>query len=442
MTTSLPHRGATLALDREREGLVEAACRHVDDTEMAELISTMTSIPSPTGEERPLAEWLAARLRDAGLDARSQALDDQQANAWGRVPGSGGGPSLMLYAPIDTLIAGIAEEDVPWAGPTLDAHMRPAAVRDGSLVRGLGASNPKGHAACVLAAITAIARTGLCLRGDLLAGFGAGGMPTNARPGMRPDSGHGVGCASLLEHGVHPDLAVIAKPGWTVSWEEVGLAWVEARVGGTHTYVGSRHRLPFTDAIVGAAKLIAALNEWFPTFTARHTAGTVAPQAIVGAIEGGWWRMAAVTPAVCRFRVDLRLAPTTTPQEAHTEIGEVLDAAARRLGLQVEHELIVAIPGSHTAPDHPLVIAAVEAWEHAEGRPHEVIVGNSGATDANILRAHGVPTVRIGMPKVAGITDFELGMNTVDLEEMVRLTQLLIRVAINVTSRTREEMVP
>ena len=102
---------------------------HVDHTELAELITAMTSIPSPTGEERPLAEWLAARLCDFGIDARSQPLDDHQANAWGRVPGSGGGASLMLYAPIDTLIAGIVEEDVPWAGPTLDAHMRPAAVR-------------------------------------------------------------------------------------------------------------------------------------------------------------------------------------------------------------------------------------------------------------------------------------------------------------------------
>jgi acetylornithine deacetylase/succinyl-diaminopimelate desuccinylase-like protein len=237
-----------------------------------------------------------------------------------------------------------------------------------------------------------------------------------------------------------PDLAVIAKPGWTVSWEEVGLAWVQVRVGGTHTYVGSRHRLPFRDAIVDAAHVIAALDDWFPHYSARHTSGTVAPQAIVGAIEGGWWRMAAVTPAVCRFLVDLRLAPDTSPQEAHSEVAEVLHAIAREREIALEHDLVVAIPGTSTAPDHPLVSAAVEAWEKVAGRPHEVIVGNSGATDANILRAHGVPTVRVGMPKVPGITDFQLGMNTVDLDEMVRLTRVLVRLAINVASRRRSEL--
>src|SRR3546814_10738243 len=71
-------------------------------------------------------------------------------------------------------------------------------------------------------------------------GLGAGGMPTDARPGMRPDSGHGVGCAHMLRQGPKPDYAVIAKSGWSVSWEEVGLAWYEVNVAGAHSYVEPR----------------------------------------------------------------------------------------------------------------------------------------------------------------------------------------------------------
>ena len=51
----------------------------------------------------------------------------------------------------------------------------------GDHVVGLGASNPKGHAAAVMAAAEAIAAAGIPLRGDLLVGLGAGGMPTNGR---------------------------------------------------------------------------------------------------------------------------------------------------------------------------------------------------------------------------------------------------------------------
>ncbi|MDW6064476.1 hypothetical protein SAZ11_49220 [Streptomyces sp. FXJ1.4098] len=116
---------------------------------------------------------------------------------------------------------GEESEDLPWIGPELREDMRPAATVHGDLVTGLGASNPKGHAACVMMATEAIARAGIPLTGDLVAAFGAGGMPTNARPvGTRRNTGQGAGCSFLLEQGVWTDYAVIAKPGWTVSWDE------------------------------------------------------------------------------------------------------------------------------------------------------------------------------------------------------------------------------
>ncbi len=237
---------------------------------------------------------------------------------------------------------------------------------------------------------------------------------------------------------------MIAKPGWTVSWEEVGLAWFEVRVHGTHTYVGSRHRLPFRDPIVDAATVIGELEAWFGRYTAAHTDGTVAPQCIVAAIEGGWWHMAAVTPATCRFLVDVRLSPRTTPDEAEREFGDALAAiVARHPGLDVECRRTVAIPGTASPVDSFVAEAAVEAWESIEGRPHEVVLANSGATDANILRAHGVPTVRVGMPKVHDLPeeiDFQRGMNTVDVREMARLTRHLVRTAVNVCTRPRSEV--
>jgi acetylornithine deacetylase/succinyl-diaminopimelate desuccinylase-like protein len=439
--TEVPVAGPRVALTAEQESWAAAAADAVDVGRLRELVVAMTSIPSPTGDEAALATWLAATMAAAGLSARTLALDERQADTLGRVGGDGSGATLMLYAPIDTLTVGTTEEDVPWIGPELRPDERPGAVIDGPLVTGLGASNPKGHGACVLAAVEAVAAVGVPLRGDLLAGFGAGGMPTNARgSGGRRATGQGAGCSFLLEQGAWPDAAVIAKPGWTASWEEVGLAWIEVRVRGTHTYVGSRHRLPFRSAIVDAATVIGGLEAWFPTYTARHTTATCAPQVIVGAIEGGWWRMAAVSPSLCRFLVDVRIPPGTTPAQAAHEVGGSLAAVAAQHGIDAESELVVAIPGTRTPPDAFVVEAAVEAWEHAEGRPHEVITANSGATDANILRSRGVPTVRIGMPKVAGITDFQLGMNTVDTEEMVRLTRALARIAVNVCTRPRRDV--
>ncbi len=74
----------------------------------------------------------------------------------GGVRGNGTGPDLMLYAPIDTVTSGDAAEDVPWAAETLRPDLRAEAAVDGDYVIGLGASNPKGHAACVMAAVEAV----------------------------------------------------------------------------------------------------------------------------------------------------------------------------------------------------------------------------------------------------------------------------------------------
>jgi acetylornithine deacetylase/succinyl-diaminopimelate desuccinylase-like protein len=443
-TTADPEAG--FPLTAEQEEWVRGAQELVTEDRLRELIVGMVAIPSPTGEEGALAEHLAREMAGAGIPARVQPLDDAQANAVGRLAGDGSGADLLLYAPIDTLTDGTVAADVPWIGDELRPDMVADPVVDGPYVTGLGASNPKGHGACVLAAAEAVAAAGVPLRGALLVGFGAGGMPTNARGAGGRDIGHGVGCSFMLEQGVAADAAIIAKPGWTVSWEEVGLAWFEVRVRGTHTYVGSRHRLPFRDPIVDAATVISELEAWFPLYTERHTDGTVAPQAIIAAIEGGWWRTAAVTPALCRFLVDVRISPRSDPAAVAREFGEAVSAIrSRHDGLVAEWDMVVAIPGTATPVDHPIVATTVEAWVAAEGSAHEVIVGNSGATDANILRSRGLPTVRIGMPKVTDLAetvDFARGMNTVDVREMERLTRLLVRASVNFCTRERSAVVP
>ncbi|MEU5968712.1 M20 family metallopeptidase [Streptomyces globisporus] len=429
--------------DRRRSWVTEA-WRHVTEERLRELVVGLVGVSSPTGDERPLAQHITKSLASVGLRAACQPIDARQANSWARLEGDGTGPDLMLYAPIDTLTVGEESEDVPWIGPALREDMRSEATVYDDLVTGLGASNSKGHAACVMMAAEAIALAGIPLTGDLVAAFGAGGMPTNARPGSdRLNTGQGVGCSFLLEQGLHTDYAVIAKPGWTVSWEEVGLVWFDVTVHGTHTYVGSRHRLPYDNAISRAGDVVRHLERWFAEYAERHTTGTVAPQGIVSSVRGGWPRTAAVTTAACTLRVDLRITPETTPVQAKREfIAAVADLKRAMPGLDATVEMILAIPGTTTSRESWIFRSAVAGWEALEGRPHEVVNGNSGATDANILRGRGIPTVRVGMPKVTEAPfdiDFARGMNTVSVREMQKLTRHLIRTAVDTVTRSHAE---
>jgi acetylornithine deacetylase/succinyl-diaminopimelate desuccinylase-like protein len=418
----------------------------VSRDQLSEIVVEMTSIASPTGEERALAEHLTARGQRVGLEATCQVIEAGQANALLRHPGLGDGPDLFLYAPIDTHTVGTKADDVPWVGETLREDMVPRASVHGDYVVGLGANNPKGHAACVLAAVEAARRAGAPLHGAVLAGFGSGGMPVNPRPGAaRRDVGHGRGCAFMLEHGFRGDFAVIAKTGWAVAWEEVGLAWFRVRVHGALNYAGIRHFVRYENPIVRAATVIEELERWFAEYTKANTSGLVAPQGSIGAIEGGWTYKPTFVPAACDLYLDLRISPRTSVPEVRRQFEDAMAGLRRRHPeIRLTWDMLLAVPGTHTDPGNWIVQSCMRGWEDIEGRPHAPRTNQSGATDANILRGHGVPTARVGMARVPDDApmpdDFSKGMNVVSLREMERLTRCLVYVIVDTCLRSRDEV--
>jgi acetylornithine deacetylase/succinyl-diaminopimelate desuccinylase-like protein len=435
-----------LPLSAEQAAWYARILAEVSRDRLREIVVEMTSIPSPTGEEQALAEHLVTRGRRVGLEATCQVIDGEQANALVRRPGLGEGPDLLLYAPIDTHTVGMKADDLPWVGETLREDMVPRASVHRDYVVGLGANNPKGHAACVLAAVEAVHRAGAPLRGAVLAGFGAGGMPVNPRPGAaRRDVGHGRGCAFMLEHGFRGDFAVIAKTGWAVAWEEVGLAWFRVRVHGALNYAGIRHFVRYENPIVRAATVIEELERWFAEYTKANTSGLVAPQGSLGAIEGGWTNKPTFVPAACDLYLDLRISPRTSVPDLRRQFEDAMaDLRRRHPDIPLTWEMLLAVPGTHTDPGSWIVQSCVRGWEDVEGRPHAPRLNQSGATDANILRGHGLPTARVGMARVPDDApmpdDFSKGMNVVSVREMERLTRCLVYVIVDTCLRSRQEV--
>ena len=411
---------------------LDAALTGVSLGRLRELTDILVSTASPTGQEGALAERIAEALDSAGLQASTQWLDASAANAWGTLGDPQSGPWLLLYSPIDTITAGDADEDRPLVGPRLRPDMEPTMRVEHGWSVGLGAHNPKGHAACVLMAAEALAAADADLPGRVVAGFGCLGMPVNRRaPGLL--DGHGAGCAALIG-AARPDAAVVAKSGWAVSWNEVGLAWFTVRVPGIHTYAGSRHLLAYRNAIADAAELILDVETWIDEWADTRADDFNRPQGIVASVSGGDARATAFTGDACEFTVDIRLPPDLDADSAQRALSERINGRATAIGASATVSRTLAIPGTRTDPNEPIVRAAVKAWETETGRAHEPPRGLSGATDANILRQHGIPTARIGLPKVAGPgldVDFQYGMNAVDPDDQVALSRHLIRTAFN-----------
>jgi succinyl-diaminopimelate desuccinylase len=414
------------ALDRER---------------IAELCLAMTAIASPTGYERPLAEWIAGHLGEAGITAELQVFDETRANVVACRRGTGDGLALLLYSPIDTAFPIAGERADP--GPEeIDPLLATRASRAGDWIVGSGAENPKGYATTVLSAFEALWDPSIELRGDVTLALTAGGMPSPGLDGRPETAGLGRGCREFLATHERPDAALITKPGDAVSVEEAGIAIFRLRVTGDLAYTGTRHRSPGRLALLDAARLVEHLEGWFPTYTAAGTTTTVAPQGAVTAIAGGWPSQPAFLPAECDVWVDLRLAPGVSLDEAEASLRASVAqvAAGLRSGVMVERK--GGFPGAATPRDAWIARSAITAWEARSGRTHVEATGTSGVTDASILRGSGIPTARIGMPRAIGPSPYPgFSMGVVQVDAMAALARTVYDIAVDVGRRHRSEVV-
>jgi acetylornithine deacetylase/succinyl-diaminopimelate desuccinylase-like protein len=154
-------------------------------TQTSELLAGLIQIDTtnPPGNETAAAEYLAAHLAAAGVEATLVGRSDARQNLVARLRGRGEGPSLMLLGHTDVVPADPREWSVPpFSGLDRDGH-----------IWGRGALDMKGQVAAETAAFAALAREGWDGAGDLILCAVAD-----------EEVGDGWGLAWLVEE--HPDL--------------------------------------------------------------------------------------------------------------------------------------------------------------------------------------------------------------------------------------------
>lgn len=440
----------SILLSRRQQEWLDQALAHVKEDRLLHRLTEMINIPSPTGEEGPLAQYLVAEMQKAGLEATYQEISGSRGNAVGYLRGDRTGADLLFYGHLDTSFTGDIDEDYPVTGPVQYRDRQPVAYIENGFVHGLGAANPKGADACAVEALLSVMEAGIPLKGTVIVGIVSGGTLKCSIKGMSKNykgshyEGQGLGCEFMLKHGVWADFAINTKPGFSVAWEEPGTCWFRAQVKGVVNYVGSKQRNLTKNAILESVKVLTALESWAEQYTERHTQGLIAPQVAIGAIEAGWPYKPSFMPAVCNIYLDVRVNPRTDVMQVKREFGEIIDQIKLEHGdLDVEWEMYLSVPGTITDPGNWIVRSCIRAWEKIEGRSHSARDGMSGVTDGNILRVWGIPTSRLGLdrggrggaPKpVYGETD------ACSIDLMKRLTRCYVYSIIDTCTRERTEV--
>jgi acetylornithine deacetylase len=380
----------------------------VDRERLVEDALAAVSIPSFTGEEETMAQWMAERFRELGLDVQWQQVEDGRANVVGVRAGTGGGPTLMFNGHMDTSYSG----KEPWLAG-VRGFQPDGFVKDGRIY-GLGISNMKGALVAYLAAVRALGDTPL--RGDVMVAAVSGEIEKTQWGSAQGAQyrGYATGSRHLVTHGGAADVCILGEPTeQKVVLAHFGSLWL--RLSTTGAFVHTAFAPPVEDnSIVKMRPVLDAVLEWLPRW-AEETGGV----ATIGAIAGGFpWRVSR-TPHRTDLFLDLRVPPGLDMADARRKALEF----ARGLG--VETEVFVTAPGAEIEPDHPLVAALEASHEEVFGSAPERDV-TRWFSDASVLTRYGIATVNYGTS--TGLLDTVDGEN-LDIDGLVKTAEVYARAA-------------
>jgi acetylornithine deacetylase len=365
---------------------------HIAEDEIVAMACDVINIPSPTGGELAMAQYMEKTLRELGVNVTWQEVEEGRANVVGRWLGAGGGKNLMFNGHMDTSNTG-DEEFLTGAG------YKPHAIVKNDYIYGLGIYNMKGALVCYVNALKALQRTGVRLRGDLIVAAVAGEIEKTQWGEFkgREYRGYGYGTHYLVNHGVLPDMCILGEPTDThLVLEHFGSMWVRISCTGIYVHTAFCEGREQMNSIRRMYDLMPRIMQWAEHWEQKASYGGKKAIVNLGGIRGGHGWRASRTPEKTDLFLDVRVPPTIAMAEARRDVQQMffeLERAHADWGL--EFETYVSVPGAQIDENHEMVHAIERNHQRVMGTlpEREVVVWCS---DASVLSRFGCETVNYG----------------------------------------------
>ena len=370
----------------------EAVLDRIREEELVAMCCEMINIPSPTGGELGMAEYMRTAFQRLGLTTSWQQVEEGRANVVGRLEGEGNGKCLMFNGHMDTSNTG--DEDF-LAGVGYKPH---AVVKHG-MIYGLGIYNMKGALACYVHAVKALLEAGVKLEGDIILAAVSGEIEKTQWGAFqgREYRGYGAGTHYLVCHGVLPDMCILGEPtDMKLVLEHAGSLWV--RFGLTGNYVHSAFAPGKEDqnAIRRINHVLEEVMRWIPQWREQARWAGHPGFVNVGCIQAGHpWRVSR-TPERADLFLDVRVPPAMSMTEARRATKKLFLTMKKKYPeYGLEFETFVSVPGARIDENHEMVEAIRSNHHSVTGSvPERDTV--LWCSDASVLSRFDCPTVNYG----------------------------------------------
>jgi acetylornithine deacetylase len=364
----------------------------IKEEEIVAMCCDVINIPSPTGDEGKMAEYMRMAWQGTGLDVTWQEVEEGRANVIARWKGLGGGRCLMFNGHMDTSNTG--QEDF-----LTGIGYKPSAVVKDGFIYGLGIYNMKGALVCYTHAVKALQRAGVKLKGDIILAAVAGEIE-KAQWGEftgKEYRGYGVGTHYLVNHGVLPDMCILGEPtDMRLVLEHFGSMWVRISCSGIYVHTAFCEGREEMNSIRRMHELMGGIMKWIAVWEKNAAYGGKKAIVNLGGIRGGHAWRASRTPEKTDIFLDVRVPPTIPMSDARRNAEQMfLELEKSHPDWGLEFETYVSVPGARISEQHEMIRAIEANHERIMSKPPEREVV-TWCSDASVLSRYGIETVNYG----------------------------------------------
>ncbi|HWR60984.1 MAG TPA: ArgE/DapE family deacylase [Clostridia bacterium] len=333
-----------------------------------DMLKDMIAIPSVTGNEGKLAEYIEKKLIGFGLDkVRKQQVEEGRYNVIAELNGVLPGKTTLLTGHMDTVAPGAGWETDPFE----------AVEKDGRIY-GRGANDMKAGISVILELARIISKNRNDFSGKILIAL------------VCDEEAYSAGVIELLKEGIKADFGLSAEPEYNAMLiGAVGKILIKADIEGKSAHAAQPQC--GTNAIEDAGRFLAgmeSLGSFAHERMGRHPYVTLK-------ISGGPEGYCMVVPEHCTILINKH----TVPGESREAVLESMEKLVRNKNLKSKFRFSVErpfYPPYEVSEEHKSVKLLCEIYQKVTGRELPVAYGDGVCDNNYLVPEAGIPTVCLG----------------------------------------------